>query len=261
MIVKANELGYKAGNKFIVKDINWEINPREHWVVFGLNGCGKTTLLSMISGYKTHSHGNLEIFDTELSDQNVLGIRKKIGFVSSSFLDNYYSSEVVLDIVLSGKFGTLGLQGNISDADVVRALELLTQLGLKSKTGFPYDLLSKGERQKVLIARALIAEPKLLILDEPCSGMDIFSREYILNTITCMAADNDVTIIFVTHHTEEILPIFTKGLLVKNGRIHSQGAIEEVFSESNMTDFFNCLTRVTWHDKRVNISIGCQFGS
>ncbi len=257
MIIKATELGYKAGHKFIIKDINLEIKPKEHWVVFGLNGCGKTTLLSMIAGYKTNSNGLLEIFDAELTDQNMLDIRSKIGFVSSSFLDNYYTCEVVLDIVLSGKFGTLGLQNNITDADVIRALEFLTQLGLRSKTGFPYDLLSKGERQKVLIARALIAEPKLLILDEPCSGMDILSREYILNTITDLAADSDVTIIFVTHYTEEILPIFTKGLLLKNGQIHSQGVIEEVFSEANMTDFFNCSTKVTWHDKRVHISIGC----
>lgn len=257
MIIKADQVGYKAGSKFIIKDINWEVKPKEHWVVFGLNGCGKTTLLSIIGGYKTNSHGDLEILGTKPADQNVLDIRKKIGFVSSSFLDNYYTHEVVLDMVLSGKFGTLGLQQNITDADVISALNLLKQLGLRSKSGFPYDLLSKGERQKVLIARALIAQPKLLILDEPCSGMDVFSREYIMNTITGMAEDTDVTIIFVTHYTEEILPIFTKGLFLKNGRIHSQGAIEEVFSEDNMTDFFDCSTKVTWHDQRVNISIGC----
>lgn len=261
MIAKATGLGYKAGNKFIIKDVNWEIRPREHWIVFGLNGCGKTTLLSMISGYKSNSHGELELFGTKLTEQNMLDIRKKIGFVSSSFLDNFYSSEAINDIVLSGQFGALGLQSSITDEDVRMATDILTQFGLKSKLGFPYDILSKGERQKVLLARALIADPELLILDEPCSGMDLLSREYILNTISSMAEEKNITIIFVTHHTEEILPIFTKGLLIKKGKVHSQGAIKKVFSDENMTDFFEYPTEVTWNDQRVNISIGCEFGS
>lgn len=255
MVIETNELGYKAGSKFIIKNINWTVQPQEHWLVFGLNGCGKTTLLSMIAGYKSNSHGQLKLFGQELNDYNRLEIRRRIGFVSSSFLDNYYSREVALDIVLSGKFGALGLQDNIGDKDVIKALTLLDELGIRNKAGFPYDLLSKGQRQKVLIARGLIVEPELLILDEPCAGMDFLSRQYILNTISYLAAKRAVTIIFVTHYAEEILPVFHRGLLLKDGQIHSQGALTDVFNQDNMTDFFNCPAKVTWHDQRVNISI------
>ena len=221
-VVKMQDLGCKAGNRFILKNIDWEVQKGQHWVVFGMNGSGKTTLLSIAAGYMGYTHGELEVLGQTYNDENILDIRRRIGWVSASFFDKCLSREPVLDIVLAGKTATLGVDDSITDADVRRAKALLTELRLKSKINYPFDFLSKGERQNVLIARALMGNPELLILDEPCTGLDVFSREYLLSTIRKLAENTDVTIVFVTHYTEEIMDVFSNCMLLKDGRIYAK---------------------------------------
>ncbi len=238
-IIRLNKLSCKSGYRYLLNEINWEVKRGEHWVVFGMNGSGKTTLLSTIAGFKKYTHGSLEVFGQPYSQENILEFRKRFGWVSSSFFDKYLSRESAMDIVLSGKFGTLGIDFDITDQDVIKARALLKELHLGDKMSYTFDMMSKGERQNVLIARALISEPEVLVFDEPGTGLDILAREHLLSTVRDLAGNTDVTIIYVTHYTEEILDIFDNCLLLKNGRVYAQGKTDDLFTEEKISAFLD----------------------
>lgn len=255
-ILKAENLSLKRGSKYVIKDVNWEIQKGENWVLFGLNGCGKTTLLSILAGYQSGNQGDNYIYDQCVDEENFIDLRQNIGFVSGSFFDRYLCKEIVSEIVLAGKYGTLGFQNEEpSDKDIRKANELLRRFGLEKRARYPYNTLSRGQQQKVLIARALMAEPKILVLDEPCSGLDIFSREIFLHMIEQLADEADLSIIYVTHHTEEILPFFEKAALMRDGSIVVQGALQEVFADEVLTDFFGMNANVIWTDQHFFINL------
>lgn len=235
VIVKAEHLSCQSGRRYLIHDINWEIEKGDHWIVFGMNGCGKTTLLSIIAGFKGETAGKLEVFGEAYNEKNIFSHRKRIGWVSSSFFDKYLSWESAMDIVLSGVSGTLSLSKDITDDDVKRAKLLLKKLRLGNKMAQPFALMSKGERQCVLIARALISNPEILILDEPGTGLDIYAREYVLQAIADLAETTDMTIIYVTHYVEEILPMFDKTILMKDGYIVEQGKTGEMFDNDSIS--------------------------
>jgi iron complex transport system ATP-binding protein len=152
-----------------------------------MNGSGKTTLLSILAGFKHKSGGTVRLFGQEFTEENILEIRKRIGWISASFLDQIYKNESVINIVLSGKFGTAGLDTGLTDNDYKLAAVLLKDLGIAEKAELPFKFLSKGERQNVLIARAFMGQPSVLLLDEPCSGLDIVAREKFLQTVMKLA--------------------------------------------------------------------------
>ena len=245
-IVETKHLNCKVGQKYLLQDITWRVQKGERWVVFGMNGCGKTTLLSIIAGFRQFTSGEVSVFGSPISDENILDIRRKIGWVSASYFDKYYTKESVMDIVLSGKYGTLGLNGEITLADRKLARTLLLELGLTRQIDYTFEMLSKGERQNVLIARALFSNPEILVLDEPCTGLDIYNREYLFQTIEKLAEKQNLTIIYVTHYVDEIKPVFSKCLLLKQGRVFAQGDTAELFRDTQISDFLNqpvCLTR------------------
>ncbi|MBP3625562.1 MAG: ATP-binding cassette domain-containing protein, partial [Peptococcaceae bacterium] len=229
-IIKTNELCYKSGRRFLINHINWEVKEGEHWLVFGMNGSGKTTLLSMIAGYKSPTSGTLEVLGKQYDKEHIFALRKEIGWVSSSFFDKYYANETALRIVLSGLFGTFNIDYDVTDADVRRAKALLRELRMEGKMNRPFNSLSKGERQNVLIARALITQPKVLVLDEPGTGLDIRAREHMMNTVRALAESKKVTIIYVTHYPEEVQPFMNKTMLLKNGRAFAKGDTESVLT-------------------------------
>lgn len=237
MIIKTEHLSCQSGRRFLIHDINWQVEKGDHWIVFGMNGCGKTTLLSTIAGFRGYTSGNIEVFGEQYNADNIFENRKKIGWVSSSFFDKYLSWESAMDIVLSGVSGTLSLSKNITDEDVIRAKVLLEKFRLKEKVAQPFALMSKGERQCVLIARALISYPEILILDEPGTGLDIYAREYVLQAVSNLALTTDLTIIYVTHYAEEILPMFDKTMLMRQGFMYRKGKTEELFCTDIMSDF------------------------
>lgn len=152
------------------------------------------------------------------------------------FFDKYYTRESALHIVLSGKCGTLGLSEDITLEDVKLAKALLTALNLEDKINCTFDTLSKGERQNVLIARALLSNPDILILDEPCTGLDVYNRSYLFDTIHKLNQQKQLTIIYVTHYVEEIIPLFDKTLLLKNGHIFAQGKTETLLCKDTMME-------------------------
>ncbi len=233
-VIDLEHISCKSGYRFLLRDITWQVKAGEHWVVFGMNGSGKTTLLSIIAGFKHYTSGSAKVFGEAFSNDNILTIRKKVGWVSGSFFDKYYNKEAVLDIVLSGKSGALGLSGNINLADVLLAKKLLADLKLSDKINRPFDLLSKGERQNVLIARALLTNPDILILDEPCSGLDVYNRSYLFSTIEELSRKKDLTIIYVTHYTEEIISLFSKALFLRSGHIFAKGPTAELLTDEKI---------------------------
>ena len=254
-IVEVKNLSCLSGSQFLLNNISWTIKQGEQWIVFGRNGCGKTTLLSIVAGYKQFSSGKLTVFGQSYSAENILDIRKQIGWISSSFFDKYYHEEAVLDIVLSSLSGALGVPFEVTNAQIKKAKRLLTDLVIPDKIHATFDMLSKGERQHVLIARAFMTDPQILILDEPGTGLDVLARERLLATIKDLAAARDTTIIYVTHYPEEILPSFDKALLLRNGTVYKIGATQELFTSEVMSDFFSFPVNIQYANERYNFSI------
>ncbi len=252
MILNIANASYKKDNVYILKNINWKVQPGEHWAVIGLNGSGKTSLLKLINGYIFPSSGEVTVLGKKFGEYDFRELRKSIGWVSSSLQESLYASETVEEIVISGKYASIGLYERPENSDYEKAHELLEQFGSTDLQKRLYYTLSQGEKQKVILARALTSQPKLLILDEPCTGLDIFARENFLSLIEEIGNEaNSPTILYVSHHIEEILPVFTHALLLKNGGIHSSGKKEDVLTKSNLTKFFDRELQAVWNNGRM----------
>lgn len=245
VIIQTKNLSCQSGFRFLLKDVTWEVKRGEHWAVLGMNGSGKTTLLSIIAGYKQYTSGDVTVFGEHYDDENMLDFRKRIGWVSASFFDRFYTKESALNIVLSGKCGTLGINDDITCADVRRAKMLLRELGQADRLDTPFDMMSKGERQNVLIARALMIRPEILVLDEPATGLDIVARQRLNLMIKNLAEDTDMTIIYVTHYLEEITPEFQHILLLKSGRAYGQGLTKDYLTTETMSQFLDRSISIT----------------
>ncbi|MDH6365259.1 iron complex transport system ATP-binding protein [Enterococcus sp. PF1-24] len=225
--------------KTLLKNINWEIEANEHWGILGLNGAGKTLLLQLITGSYWPSAGRLEVLGEVFGRTSIPELQKRIGWVSTALQYRIRPSELSEMIVLSGKFASIGIYQKYTPQELAQAKELLVNFQAEDLIGKPYQLLSQGERQIVLIARALMAKPEMLILDEPCNGLDLFAREQLLTTIEKLAKDkNAPTLLFVTHHTEELLPIFDKLLMIKDGSVFAQGNRAELFTKEKLAAFY-----------------------
>ena len=234
-IIEAHKLSLRSGRTFILNEVDWQVKSGEHWLVFGMNGSGKTTLLSTIAGFGAATSGSLSVFGKPYTNDNILSQRRRIGWVSASFFDKCYRYEQALDIVLSGLSGTLGVNFYVSDADVRRAKMLLRNLGMASKIHKPLDMLSKGERQNVFIARPLIARPEILVLDEPGTGLDVYARARMMTIVKALAESGNVSVIYVTHYLEEIQPFMMKTLLLRGGRVYAQGDTDVVLTAENLS--------------------------
>lgn len=234
-IIHTHNLCCQSGNRYLLKNINWDVYAGDKWIVFGLNGSGKTTLLSIVSGYKMPTSGELEVFGTPYNDENILRNRQRIGWISSSYFDKIYTKESALNIVLSGVTGGFGLNRTVTPEHVLRAKKLLSEWHLARKHDFPFSMLSKGERQNVLIARALMTNPEILVLDEPGTGLDVLAREMLLRQISSFAQESNKTLIYVTHYPEEILPDFDQGIILDHGIVVDCGAVKDIMSGERLS--------------------------
>lgn len=257
-IIEARKLSCCSGREYLIKNIDWCVERGQHWVVFGMNGCGKTTLLSIISGFKKFTHGELKVFGEPYTNENILSQRKKIGFVSSSFFERYYKKETALDIVLSGKFAAFGKRGDISDAEICLAKDILQEMHLGDKINQPFDMMSRGEKQNVLLSRAFFSKPELLVLDEPCTGLDIFNREHLFSTIKELTNNGEITIIYVTHYTEEILEVFDNCLLLKNGLMYAKGKTDEMLTSKTLSRLIEYPVEVQRSAGRIQVKMCVQ---
>ena len=223
----------------ILRGIDWTVRAGEHWAVLGANGSGKTSLLSALTGYLTPSRGEVRVLGRKFGEFDWRELRKAVGLVSSSIRQRIDDGETALEIVVSGKTAMLNFWGRISAADRKRALALLRQVDGGKLAERPWLFLSQGERQRVLIARALMAELRLLILDEPCAGLDPVAREQFLRFIgKLMRSKDGPTLVLVTHHVEEIVPEFSHLLAIKGGRTLAAGAVGKTLTSRMLSEAF-----------------------
>lgn len=263
-VFKLENVSVKQGIKHVLKDVSWQIKPGERWVLFGPNGSGKTTLLSLLAGYHSPTEGEITLLGEEPDGDNIASLRKQIGWASTSFFDRYFTCEMILEIVLAGKSGTLGCDWDeITDEDIRQAKYILRRLGLGNIMRYTYDMLSQGQRQKVILARTLMTKASVLILDEPCNGLDILTKEDVFAVLQQLVEERHLTLIYVTHHTDEIMPFFNKALLLKEGAIYEQGDIRQIFTEENLSGFFEKPTKVFWQENYLFLQIDkkCRWGN
>ncbi|QOS81758.1 ABC transporter ATP-binding protein [Paenibacillus sp. JNUCC31] len=254
MIIDVQHVTWKRGPITLLNDVSWRVNEGEHWALLGLNGSGKTTLLNMITGYLWPTEGTITVLGHRYGDVDLRELRKSIGWVSSSLQEKLYGTDRTQYVVISGKHATIGLYDKLSDEDLDQARELMRTLGCQHLWDREYRTCSQGEKQKLLIARALMANPRVLILDEPCNGLDLFSRERLLESIRELTQKPDTpSLIYVTHHTEEILPVFSHSLLLRRGEIVNSGLTSELMNRDVLSSFFEAPVDVDRHGQRVYV--------
>ncbi|MEK6949339.1 MAG: ABC transporter ATP-binding protein [Nanoarchaeota archaeon] len=222
----------------ILKDISWNIKKGAHWALIGPNGAGKTSLLKIISGSLWPSSGKVKVLGKEFGKTDLRELKKKIGWVSSFLTEKIPQNEDILGIVISGKFASFGVYEKITEKDRKKAKGLLKMMDCDYIIGRNFNVISQGEKQKVLIARALMAEPLILLLDEPCIGLDIKARGSLLASISKLCRETKTTIIYVTHHIEEIVKEIMNVLLLKDGKSFLQGKKKKILNKENLDKMF-----------------------
>jgi iron complex transport system ATP-binding protein len=227
-----------GSNKKILSCINWEICSGESWILFGRNGSGKTKLLEIITGYIFPSEGNVTRFGSGHLESDIREIRKRIGYLSSVLREKFNREEKVIDTVLSGIYASIGLYREPTIDEIKRAEELINEAGLADRRDDSIGHLSDGEKQKVFVLRALINNPDILILDEPAIGLDICAREDFLAALKKLINGRDHSLIYVTHHVEEIIPIFGKIFIIEDGKCFFKGEVDDAVSRNIFTSLF-----------------------
>ena len=227
-----------GSNRRILSCIDWEICRGESWILFGRNGSGKTKLLEIIAGYIFPSEGNVIRFGSEHVGSDIREIRKRIGYLSSILREKFNRDEKVLDTVLSGIYASIGLYREPSADEIKRAERLLLEAGLADRKDDAIGHLSDGEKQKVFMLRALINNPDILILDEPSVGLDICAREDFLEALKKMMNGKSHSLIYVTHHVEEIIPMFGKIFIIEDGKCFFKGEVDDAVSRNIFASIF-----------------------
>lgn len=257
-VIEMEEITWKREQNTILNGVSWSVQKGEHWAILGLNGSGKTSLLKIITGYQWPTKGKVSVLGHLFGKTNIPELRKSIGWVSSSLEEKFHTrpSDSVLEVVLSGKNASVGLYEEIKEEDVKKAEELLDQFRISYLADRAFFSLSQGEKKRTMIARALMPSPKLLILDEPCNGLDLYSKEELLSTIENMSQSPEgPTLLYVTHHIEELMPSFTHALLINRGNIVAAGPKKTVLTEELLSKTFCLPLSLDWEDQRPWIHV------
>ncbi len=238
--------------KRILDGVDWAVAEGENWVVLGPNGAGKTTVLQIAATLIHPSSGTAEVLDERLGGVDVFEVRPRIGLASSALASQVPDSERVRDVVMTSAWAVLGRwREAYGSADESRADELLAAWGLAELADRRFGTLSEGERKRATIARALMADPELLLLDEPAAGLDLAGREDLLQRIDALAEDPFApTVVMVTHHVEEIPQQTSHVLLLRDGKVVATGPLDEVLTSERVSDTFGLDIEVERHGLR-----------
>lgn len=226
--------------KVLVGPVTWSVELDERWVVVGPNGAGKTSLLRIAAAMEHPTSGQAAILGELLGRVDVSELKARIGLSSAALAQRIPDNEVVRDLVVSAGYAVLGRwREEYEEIDTARAVDMLETLGAEHLSDRTYGTLSEGERKRVLIARALMTDPELLLLDEPAAGLDLGGREELVARLGELAADPDApAMVLVTHHVEEIPPGFSHALLLSEGEVVAQGLLADVMTSENLSRAF-----------------------
>jgi iron complex transport system ATP-binding protein len=242
----------RRGQATLIEDVDWTVEEDERWVILGPNGAGKTTLLQVASAQIHPSAGVAGILGEVLGTVDVFDLRPRIGLTSVALADLIPRGERVHDVVVSASYAVIGRwRERYDELDHERADELLREVGAAGLRDRTFGTLSEGERKRVQIARALMTDPELLLLDEPAAGLDLGGREDLVSTLSLLAMDWAApATVLVSHHVEEIPPGFTHVLLLRQGRVVASGPLERVLTEEVVSETFGMPLRLTYEDQR-----------
>ncbi|MGH3371732.1 MAG: ABC transporter ATP-binding protein, partial [Nocardioidaceae bacterium] len=233
-VLELADVTVMRGQAALIQGVDWTVEEDERWVVLGPNGAGKTTLLQVAAAQIHPTSGVAGILGEVLGTVDVFDLRPRIGLTSAALADRIPRHELVRDVVVSASYSVLGRwREHYDDLDHDRARALLTELGAADLVDRTFGTLSEGERKRVQIARALMTDPELLLLDEPAAGLDLGGREDLISTLSVLANDElSPATVLVSHHVEEIPPGFTHALLLRRGRVVAAGPMEQVLTEA-----------------------------
>ena len=238
-IVHVEDIWFERNGTAILRGVSWRIERGSHWALLGSNGAGKTTLLKIVTGYEWPTRGSVRVLGKRFGACNIPELRKTVGWVSSSIVSRFPQGDRALDVVASGLDASMGVYRILSDPEYERARGALGRVNAQHLGGHAYATLSQGERQRVLIARALVCNPQLMVLDEPCAGLDPAARHRLLDDLSLLAAAHEMpTIIYVTHHIEEIGDWIENVLILKSGGVLAQGSRNTLLRASILSKAF-----------------------
>ena len=247
-------VGLTRDGRDLLDGIDWEVAPGDRWVVLGPNGSGKTSLVR-IASFQTHpSRGDVEVLGKRLGRVNIWDLRNRIGLASSALADQLRPQLTASDVVVTQLHGALEpWWHSYSDDDRSQAQRCLDRMGVGQYAEREIGTLSSGERQRVLLARTLMGDPGVVILDEPSANLDLGGREELVQSLADLAADATAPpIVFVTHHVEEIPPGFTSLLMLRDGRIESSGPLADTLTAEALSDLFGLKLRLRFEDGRYS---------
>jgi len=230
----------RRGGRLLVGPVDWQVELDERWVLIGPNGAGKTSLLRMAAAMEYPSGGTATVLGERLGRVDMGELRQRVGLSSSALAERVPDSELVRDLVVSAGYAVLGRwRERYDEVDYDRAVDTLESVGAEHLTDRTYGTLSEGERKRVLIARALMTDPELLLLDEPAAGLDLGGREELVARLSDLAADPDSpALVLVTHHVEEIPPGFSHCLILSEGQVVAAGLLNDVMTAENLSTAF-----------------------
>src|SRR6266487_6073126 len=251
-VVRLRGVGVRRGGSMLLRDVTWTVHADERWVVIGPNGAGKTTLLQVAAAQLYPTEGTARILGERLGSTDVFELRPRIGLASAALADRVPPGEKVIDLVLTAAYAIVGRWKEEYDStDVTRAVELLDALGCAHLIRRRFATLSEGERKRVQIARAMMPDPELLLLDEPAAGLDLGGREDLVRRIAYLALDRAApTMVMVTHHVEEVPEGFTHAMLLRRGSVLAAGPLPTVFTERNLSKCFGVPLVVEYRQSR-----------
>lgn len=240
-VVELAGVSIVRGDARLLDNIDWSVDEADRWVVIGPNGAGKTTMLQILAAQMHPTTGVVGLLGEVLGAVDVFELRPRIGLTSAALADRLPRSERVADVVVSASYAVVGRwREEYDELDHQRAKELLTELGIGHLSDRTFGTLSEGERKRVQIARALMTDPELMLLDEPAAGLDLTGREQLVRSLSQIAtAEGSPAMVLVTHHVEEIPPGFTHALLLKQGRIVSAGPMTEALTAQTLSETFD----------------------
>ncbi|MDK6855617.1 ABC transporter ATP-binding protein [Aerococcus sanguinicola] len=251
-VLSLKNVSYYRQGRPILKNINFEIRPGQHWALLGLNGSGKSTLIHILSGYDWPSAGQVTVLGERFGQTNISRLKRRIGLVSSWLEYRLPENDSVLKIVLSGLFASFGLYQAVGPKEKLAAQELLARFDCQDLADRPFATLSQGEKQKILILRGLMTKPELLILDEPFNALDLFARERLLEFLGEVSQEEGLSLVMISHRSEDISQLFQHVLLLKEGQVFAQGSRQDMLQDELLTDFYGqAVDCLPYKDQRV----------